>query len=224
MFRTPLARLRKCFRQLLKPDTPFQWTEHLQCLFDHSKTIIANEIEDGVRILDPSKTTCLATDWSKTGIGFWLLQKHCPCPEEGPLSCNDRWKVTLVGSRFTHAAEARYAPIEGETIAVAVALDKARYFVLRCDDLIVAVDHRPLLKLFGDRSLEDNPNNRLRNFKEKTLRYKFRMVHIPGIRHRAADCISCYPTGEPEKLFLEEDVTALPVPQIRIDVIGYSTP
>ena len=45
------------FRQLLKPDTPFQRTEHLQCLFDHSKTIIANEIEDGVRMFDPSKTT-----------------------------------------------------------------------------------------------------------------------------------------------------------------------
>ena len=98
------------------------------------------------------------------------------------------------------------------------------YFVIGCDDLIVAVDHKPLLKLFGDRSLEDIPNNRLRNLKEKTLRYRFRMVHIPGIRHRAADCISRYPTGEPEKLFLEDDVAALPVPQIRIDVIGYLTP
>ena len=196
-------------RQLLKPDTPFQWTEHLQCLFDHSKTIIANEIEDGVRIFDPSKTTFLATDWSKTGIGFWLLHKHCPCPEEGPLCCNDGWKVTLIGSRFTHAADAWYAPNKGEALAVADALDKARCFVLGCDDLIVAVDHKPLLDLFGDRSLEDIPNNRLRNLKENTIRYRFRMVHIPGIRHRAADCISCYPTGEPEKLFLEDDVAAL---------------
>ena len=64
-------------------------------------------------------------DWSKTGIGFWLLQKHCPCPEEGPLCCNDGWKVTLVGSRFTHAAETRYEPIEGEALAVADALDKS---------------------------------------------------------------------------------------------------
>ena len=35
------------------------------------------------------------------------------------------------------------------------------------------------------------------------------MVHIPGIRHRAADCISRHPTGEPEQLFLDEDVAAL---------------
>ena len=53
--------------------------------------------------------------------------------------------MTLVGSRFTHAAESRYAPVEGEALAVADALGKVRYFVLGCRDLIVAVDHKPLL-------------------------------------------------------------------------------
>ena len=71
------------------------------------------------------------------------------------------WKIALVGSRFTHAAESRYAPIEGEALAVADALKKARYFVLGCNDLIIAVDHKPLLKVFGDRSLDDIPNSRL---------------------------------------------------------------
>ena len=137
----------------------------------------------------------LATDWSKNGIGYWLLQKHCSCPRSEPFCCTIGWKIALVGSRFTHAAESRYAPIEGEALAVADALDKCRYFVLGCQDLIVAVDHKPLLKLFGDRSLQDIPNTRLRNLKEKTLRYRFRMVHIPGVRHRATDCISRHPTG-----------------------------
>ena len=53
--------------------------------------------------------------------------------------------------------------MEGEALAVADALDKARYFVLGCEDLILAVDHKPLLKVLGDRSLEDIPNARLRN-------------------------------------------------------------
>ena len=103
-----------------------------------------------VRIFDKSKPTCIATDWSKTRIGFWLLQKHCDCTPVKPFCCNCGWKVTLVGSRFTHAAESRYAPIEGEALAVADALDKARYFVLGCEDLIIAVDHKPLLKISGD--------------------------------------------------------------------------
>ena len=50
----------------------------------------------------------------------------------------------LVGSRFTHPKESRYAPIEGEALAVADALDKARHFVLGCNNLVIAVDHKPL--------------------------------------------------------------------------------
>ena len=95
-----------------------------------------------------------------------------------------------MGSRFTHAAESRYAPVEGEALAVVDALDKARHFVLGCSDLIVAVDHKPLLKIFGDRCLEDIPNPRLRNMKEKTLRYRFRMVYIPGARNLTSDALS----------------------------------
>lgn len=198
------------FRQALKPGSPFTWNEELNNLFNESKTIIIKEIEEGVRIFDKSRPTCLATDWSKSGIGFWLLQKHCQCTSSEPFCCPTGWKTTLVGSRFTHSAESRYAPVEGEALAVADALDKARFFTLGCDDLIIAVDHKPLLKLFGDRSLEEISNARLRNLKEKTLRYKFRMVHIPGVKHRAADAMSRHPSGprNPPKLLLPDDVAS----------------
>lgn len=197
------------FRQLLKPGSSFQWNEHLNNLFEESKAAIISEIEEGVQIFDPRKRTCLATDWSKTGIGFWLLQKHCACPSSEPFCCKSGWKITFVGSRFTHAAESRYAPVEGEALAVADALDKARYFVLGCEDLIIAVDHKPLLKIFGDRHLEDISNSRLRNLKEKTLRYRFRMVHIQGIKNRAADGVSRHPTGKAEMMTLPDDIAAI---------------
>ena len=124
------------------------------------------------------------------------------CIKSEPFCCPTGWKITLVGSRFTHPAESRYAPIEGEALAVADSLDKARYFVLECRDLIIAVDHKPLLRVLGDRSLEDISNTRLRNLKEKTLRYRFRMIHIPGVKHRATDSLSRHPTGDAEKLVL----------------------
>ena len=143
------------FRQLLKPETPFCWDEHLNRLFEESKATIISEIDEGVRIFDKNKPTCLATDWSKSGIGFWLFQKIVPAQE-----VNTGWRITLVGSSVTHPAESHYAPVEGEALAVVDALDKTRYFVLGCDDLIIVVDHKPLLKIFSDRSLE-----------EKTLRY-----------------------------------------------------
>ena len=182
------------FCKLLKSGTPFHWDTQLESLFQESKAIIISEIEKGVQIFDKSRPTCLATDWSKTGIGFWLLQKHCTCAQTVPFCCRTGWKVTLVGSRFTSSAESRYAPVEGEALAVADSLDKARYFVLGCEDLPVAVHHKPLLKILGDRSLEDLPNTRLRKLKEKTLRYRFKMVHTPGVKHRAADGLSRYPS------------------------------
>ena len=79
------------FRSLLKPDTPFQWDDTLQKLFEEYKTVILDEVCKGVKIFDKTKPTCLVTDWSKDGIGFWLLQKHCDCqttPASKPFCCS----------------------------------------------------------------------------------------------------------------------------------------
>ena len=113
-----------------------------------------------------------------------------------------------MGSRFTHAAESRYAPIEGEELAVADALDKARHFVLGSNNLTIAVDHKPFLKIFGDRSLEHICNTRLRNLKEKTLRYHFKMVHVPGVKNRV---LSRHPTGghHSPKMVLHDDIHSI---------------
>ena len=196
------------FRDLLRPTTPFRWTDELSKAMDASKLHICSKIQSGVEIFDKGRPTCLATDWSKSGIGFWLTQKHCKCQTSDPFCCRDGWRVTLVGSRFTHAAESRYAPVEGEALAVADALDKTRHFVLGCSDLVIAVDHKPLLKLFGDRCLEDIPNPRLRNLKERTLRYRFRMTYIPGVHNQTSDALSRHPSGSesPTRLHLQDDV------------------
>ena len=95
------------FRQSPKPRTPFKWDSELNELFEESKSVIIDEIVEGVRIFDKSKPTFLATDWSKTEIEFWLFQKHFHCLSTEPFCCRTGWKVTLVGSRFTHAAESR---------------------------------------------------------------------------------------------------------------------
>ena len=216
------------FRELLKPNNSFHWDEELQQAFEQSKLTIINEIHNGVKIFDKTKPTCLATDWSKQGIGYWLFQKHCSCPSNDLFCCKQGWKITLVGSRFTHAAESRYAPIEGEALAVADALDKARHFVLGCKNLTIAVDHQPLLKIFGDRSLDNVSNTRLRNLKEKTLRYRFKMVHIPGVKNKAPDTLSRHPTGDtqPPKMVLSDDVyniqdsTTIPPPPIPTNLIA----
>ena len=199
----------KPFRQFLKPGVQFNWTHKMNLLFEETKAIIVEQIKHGVEIFDKSRPTCLATDWCKTGIGFWLLQKHCSCEPTKPFCCTSGWRVTLVGSRFTSSAESNYAPIEGEALAVVHALDKARHFIIGCSELTLVVDHKPLLKVFGDRRLDDIPNPRLRNLKEKTLRYRFHVTHIPGARHVAADALSRHPVGQASHLELPDDAASL---------------
>ena len=197
------------FRNLLKPGQTFEWSEHLDKLFTETKSMIIDEIRRGIEIFDKKRPTCLATDWSKDGLGFLLLQKHCACATVKPLCCKTGWKVVLIGSRFTSSAESRYAPIEGEALAVVDALQKARHFTLGCSQLIIAVDHKPLLKVFSDRSLENITNPRLFNLKEKTLQYRFTMMHVPGVRHAAADAVSRNPTSESEHLQLPDDIAGI---------------
>ena len=113
-----------------------------------------------------------------------------------------------MSSRFTHSAESRYAPIEGEALAVVDALNKTRHFTLGCPDLTVVVDHKPLLKVLCDRALDDIPNPRLRNIKEESLRYRFRVLHIPGVRNTVADALSRNPVGDADIPDLSDDVAA----------------
>ena len=85
-----------------------------------------------------------------------------------PNCCQTGWKITLAGSRFLQDAETRYAPIEGEALAVAWGLEQTKYFTLGCDDLLVVTDHKPLTKILGDRMLDEIHNTRLFRLKQRT--------------------------------------------------------
>ena len=63
-------------------------------------------------------------------MGFHLTQKHCGCNAKVPGCCKTGWPMVLAGSKFTKCAESRYAPVEGEALAVAWALYKTRHFTL----------------------------------------------------------------------------------------------
>ena len=94
---------------LLKPTTTFYWGDNLQRLFNESKMKILDGIEYGVRIFDKTKPACLATDCSKSGIGFRLFQKQCKAAQEqihfvamvvAGRSC---WSVVVSPTQRNHA-------------------------------------------------------------------------------------------------------------------------
>ena len=185
------------FRPFLSPRYPFEWNPDLDAAFRLSKSAIVEAIREGVEIFDLQRPTCLRTDWSKRGVGYFLLQKHCHCePTTVPDCCPNGWRITLAGSRFLSSAEQRYAPIEGEALAVAWSLEQTKFFTLGCHHLIIATDHKPLTKLFGDRTLDEIPNTRLFRLKQRTLPWSFNIIHLPGNTNMAADATSRYPAGD----------------------------
>jgi len=73
---------------------------------------------------------------------------------------------------------------------VAWALEDSRFFTLSCDDLVVTTDHKPLVKIFGDRSLDEITNTRIFCLKQRTLAWRFKVVHVPGKNIPASDAAS----------------------------------
>ena len=65
-------------------------------------------------------------------------------------------KVCMVVSAFNSPAESNYAPIKGECLGASSALHKTRYYIQSCY------------------------NPRLIHLKEKTLGWRFKIIHIPG--------------------------------------------
>merc|ERR1711994_664085 len=74
--------------------------------------------------------------------------------------------------------------------SVVEGLFKSKHFILGCEKLIVAVDHKPLLGILNEKSLADIDNPRLLGLKEKTLWFSFKVVHVPGREHCGPDYIS----------------------------------
>ena len=214
------------FRELLKPGRPFYWDSQLEILFQQSKEVILDGIKKGVRCFEAGRTTCLSTDWSKDGLGFLLTQKHCDCQPVSPSCCQSGWQLVFAGSRFTSSAESRYAPVEGEALAVPDALEKCKYFVLGCPRLIVATDHKPLTKILGDRKLEHIGNPRLLHIKEKCLMFHFQIVHVPGKWHQGPDATPRWPVAaspqvdEDSSMPLSSDMTTTADETLRAATVG----
>ena len=181
------------FRRFLSPKVPFEWDDELESAFRNSKSCIVEAIREGVKIFDITRRTCLLTDWSKSGMGYFLAQKHCECNSQSFGCCSDGWKITLAGSRFLSQTETNYAPVEGEALAVAWALEQTKFFTMGCNNLLVIVDHKPLVKIFGDRRLGEIDNPRLFRLKRRTLMWRFDIEYRPGKLNSFADAVSRNP-------------------------------
>ena len=61
------------FRPFLSPKKPFRWDAQLNEAFINSRQSIVEAIRKGVQIFEVNRRTCLRTDWSERGIGYFLF-------------------------------------------------------------------------------------------------------------------------------------------------------
>ena len=80
-------------------------------------------------------------------------------------------------------------------------------FILRCPELLVTVDHKPLIKIFSDKAIEDIKNLRLFSLKGRSLMYRFWIKHLLGKLNTALDCTSKHPTASGHTRAIEGDAT-----------------
>ena len=129
------------------------------------------------------------------------------CPSQLPNCCEDGWQITLAGSRFLTGAEQRYAPIEGEALAIAWSLEQTKYFTLGCENLLVITDHKPLVPIFGDKDLNSISNPRMFRLKQRTLGWLFNIEHLPGLSNLFPDAVSRHPSPNGE--LIDEDIAEI---------------
>ena len=69
-------------------------------------------------------------------------------------------------------------------------------------DLVVATDHKPLVKILGDRALDEITNTRIFRLKQRTLMWSFKIAYVPGKLIPAPDAASRYPCGDGEDMLV----------------------
>ena len=84
--------------------------------------------------------------------------------------------------------------MEGEVLAVAEALHKLKYYVLGCPTLIVATNHKPLIRVFRS-NFSKISNPCLLSIVERTLWFRFTVFHVSGVSNSGLDCLSHCKTG-----------------------------
>ena len=108
--------------------------------------------------------------------------------------------ITLAGSRFLDKDKVNYAPIEGEGLAVAWSLEPTRFFTIGCNNLLINTDLEPLVKVLGDRRLDEILNPQLIRLKRRKLLWKITIKYKPDEQIRFADATSRHPFNAYSKL------------------------
>ncbi|XP_011858817.1 PREDICTED: uncharacterized protein K02A2.6-like [Vollenhovia emeryi] len=172
-----LKDLRGPLDELLRKDEKFEWTERRSRAFTQLKQALHSDL--ALSHYDPGKPLVVAADASSYGVGAALLQRL----EDSTLR-----PIQYAAISFNNA-ERNYAQVEREALALVYAVKKFhRYIYGRHFEL--QTDHKPLLKIFGDKNgIPVHTANRLRRYANTLLGYDFTIRYIDNASFAYADFV-----------------------------------
>lgn len=191
-FSQKLSELSQPMRDLLCSNTEWYWGDAQERAFRDVKNELSKSVE--LAVYDPEKETVIQSDASRHGIGATLSQ----------IQIDDTLRMVCAASRSLTETQQRYATIEQEALAIVWACEKFRNYIVGLH-VRIQTDHKPLVPLFNDISLDKLPV-RIQRFRLRMMRYCYTVEYITGKDNVVADALS-RSTASPTKvdeLFVEE--------------------
>lgn len=168
------AALAEPLQRLTKKGVPFEWDARCEAAFTALKAALTSA--DVLRLPDWSRPFILTTDWSTVALGAVLSQVDPSSGLEYPVA---------YASRALTPAESRYAPLEGECLALCWGIEKFHYY-LYGREFTVHTDHHSLQWLNTVRF----HNSKVERWALKLQEYKFTVVYKKGVDNAVADHLS----------------------------------
>ena len=196
-FTPHLAEITKPMRDLLCKKNDWTWGHDQQRCFKQLKESITST--PILALFDAKQETTLSADASSHGLGAVLLQRQ----PDGKL------QPVAYASKSMSSTEQRYAQIEKEALATTWACERFSDFLLG-KTFHVETDHKPLVSLLGQKTLDQLPP-RIQRFRMRLMRFNYRIAHVAGKDLITADTLSRAPIVEhrqPQDVSFEQDCQA----------------
>jgi RNase H-like domain found in reverse transcriptase/Reverse transcriptase (RNA-dependent DNA polymerase)/Integrase zinc binding domain/Chromo (CHRromatin Organisation MOdifier) domain len=196
------SKLARPLLQLTHLSTPWTWGETEEEAFETLRKAMTDK--PVLRQPDFTKPFVLLTDASAYGVGAILSQ------EGGPNNPNTNKKprlhpVAYYSATFTET-ERNYDIYERELLAIIKAITHWRpYLIWTKEPFTILTDHANLLHWKSPRKL----NRRTARWHGELQDYNFKLQHVPGKLHTAADALS-RPTGADEGKEDNQQMTMIP--------------
>jgi len=216
-FSPNIAQISKPLCDLLSTKNSWAWTSPQQESFRKLKEEMSSS---GVLALyDVTAETKISPDASSHGLGAVLLQQQ-----------KQHWRPVAFALRSLSKTECCYAQIEKEALALTWALEKFSEYVLG-KIIHLETDHKPLIPLLGQKSLDLLPPRVLR-FRLRLMRFHYTIRHVPSKNLYTADTMSRAPlrdtidessvASQDTEQFVQSITESLPASTKRLQLYGES--